>query len=161
MNSSNFNVTNVNLRGYKWNETIRNTICSVSNEMCNTRATSYVIADNWRPRAYLILKVMCKWKNKDWSIQKWCLFYSQNNCTLFKQLPKHILIFLILQTFNRLPQLNHKRWIQTYCKWNTLINASFSKMQFVLVRHLWFMSYDDLLVTNMAQFLCLVDDRIL
>jgi hypothetical protein len=26
--------------------------------------------------------------------------------TLFKQLPKHVIIFLILQTFNRLPRLN-------------------------------------------------------
>jgi hypothetical protein len=46
--------------------------------MCNTFATSYVTADNARPMAYLILKVICKWKNKDWSSQKLCLFYSQN-----------------------------------------------------------------------------------
>jgi hypothetical protein len=90
-----FNVEKLNLRGYKWNETVSNRIryvsrriCNVSNEMCNTCVTSYVTADNSRPMAYLILKVICKWKSKDWSIQKWRLFYSQNNRTLFKQLPK-------------------------------------------------------------------------
>jgi hypothetical protein len=55
-----FNVENVNLRGYNWNETVSNRICNVSNEMCNTCATSYVTADNSRPMAYLILKVICK-----------------------------------------------------------------------------------------------------
>jgi hypothetical protein len=29
-----FNVDNVNLRGYKWNETVSNRICNISNEMC-------------------------------------------------------------------------------------------------------------------------------
>jgi hypothetical protein len=62
-----FNVENVSLRGYKWNKTVSNRIryvssriCNVSNEMCNTCATSYVAADNSRPMAYLILKVICK-----------------------------------------------------------------------------------------------------
>jgi CRISPR/Cas system-associated exonuclease Cas4 (RecB family) len=62
-----FNVENVNLRGYKWNEPVSNriryvsnTISNVSNEMCNICATSYVTADNSRPMAYLILKVVCK-----------------------------------------------------------------------------------------------------
>jgi hypothetical protein len=41
-----FNVENVNLQGYKWNETVSNRICNVSNEICNTCATSYVTADN-------------------------------------------------------------------------------------------------------------------
>jgi hypothetical protein len=145
-----FNVENVNLRGYKWNETVSNRICNVSNEMCNTCLTSYATADNSKPVAHLILNVTCKWKNKDWYIQKWCLFYSQYNCTLFKQLPKHAIIFLILQTFNRLPRLNRKRWIGTYCEWNTLINSSFSKMQPVLVQRLRFRSYDHLFVTNTA-----------
>jgi hypothetical protein len=36
----------------------------------NTCATSYVTADNSSPMAYRILKVICKWKNKDWSIKK-------------------------------------------------------------------------------------------
>jgi hypothetical protein len=61
------NFENVNLRGYKWNETVRtgiryvsNRIYSVSNEMCNTCATSYVTANNSRPMEYLILKVICK-----------------------------------------------------------------------------------------------------
>jgi hypothetical protein len=59
------NVENVNLRGYKWNKTVSNRIryvsnriCNVSNEMCNTCAPSYVTADNSRPMAYLILKVI-------------------------------------------------------------------------------------------------------
>jgi hypothetical protein len=56
--------------------------------MCNNCATFYVTADNSRPMAYLILKIICKLKNKNWSIQKWCSFYSQNNYTLFKQLSK-------------------------------------------------------------------------
>jgi hypothetical protein len=67
-----FNVEIVNLRGYKWNETVSNRIRYVSsrisnvrNEMCNTCATSYVTADNSRPMAYLILKVICKLKNED------------------------------------------------------------------------------------------------
>jgi hypothetical protein len=55
-----FNVENVNLRGYKWNETVSNRISNVSNEKCNTCATFYVTADNSRPMAYLILKVICK-----------------------------------------------------------------------------------------------------
>jgi hypothetical protein len=49
------------------NETVSNTIryvsnriCNVSNRMCNNCATSYVTADNSRPTAYLILKVICK-----------------------------------------------------------------------------------------------------
>jgi hypothetical protein len=61
---SHFNVENINLRGYKWNETVSNRIryvsnriCNVSNEMCNTCAISYVTADNSRPMAYLILIV--------------------------------------------------------------------------------------------------------
>jgi hypothetical protein len=53
-------VENVNLREYKWNETVSNRICNVSNEMCNTCATSYVTADTSRLMAYLILKVICK-----------------------------------------------------------------------------------------------------
>jgi hypothetical protein len=80
-----FNVENVNLRGYKWNETISNKIryvsnriFNVNNEMCNTCATFYVTADNSRPMVYPTLKVIWKRKNKDWSIQKWSLFYSQN-----------------------------------------------------------------------------------
>jgi hypothetical protein len=59
------NVENVNLRGYKWNETVSNRIpyvsnriSNVSNEMCNHCATSYVTADNSRPMTYLILKVI-------------------------------------------------------------------------------------------------------
>jgi hypothetical protein len=52
-----FNVANVNLRGYKWNETVSNRIHYVNNRIC---ATSYVTADNSRPMAYLILKVICK-----------------------------------------------------------------------------------------------------
>jgi hypothetical protein len=51
----------------EWNRYDR--ICNVSDEMCNTCATSYVTADNSRPMAYPILQVICKWKNKDWSIQ--------------------------------------------------------------------------------------------
>jgi hypothetical protein len=35
----------------------------------NTCATSYVTSDNSRPMAYLVLKIICKWKNKDWSIK--------------------------------------------------------------------------------------------
>jgi hypothetical protein len=69
-----FYVENVNLRGYEWNETVSNRIryvsnriCNVSNKMCNTCATSYVTADNSRPMTCLILKVICKWKNKNWS----------------------------------------------------------------------------------------------
>jgi hypothetical protein len=52
-----FNVENVSLRGYKWNEAVSNRICNVSNEMCNTCATSYVTVDTSRSMAYLILKV--------------------------------------------------------------------------------------------------------
>jgi hypothetical protein len=44
----------------------------------NTCATPYVTADNSRLMAYLLLKVIYKWKNKGWSIEKWCLFYSKN-----------------------------------------------------------------------------------
>jgi hypothetical protein len=117
-NRTNFNIENVNLLGNKWNETVSNIICyvsnricNVSNEKCNTCATSYVAADNSRLVAYLILKVVCKWKNKDWSVQKWCLFYSKNKTTLFKEVPKHVIIFLTLQTFNRLQRLNRNRWI--------------------------------------------------
>jgi hypothetical protein len=39
---------------------VSNRICNVSDEMCNTCATSYVTADNSRPVAYLILKVIRK-----------------------------------------------------------------------------------------------------
>jgi hypothetical protein len=143
-----FNVENVNLLGYKWNETVSNGIYNVSNEMCNTYATSYVTADNSRPMAYLKLKVLCKWKNKDWSIQKWYLFFSQSNCTLFKQLPKTCNNFRNFTDFQ--PPATAKRWIGTYCEWNALINASFSKMQSVLVHRLRFTSYDHLFVTNTA-----------
>jgi hypothetical protein len=31
-----FNVENVNLRGYKWNETVSDRICYVRNEICNS-----------------------------------------------------------------------------------------------------------------------------
>jgi hypothetical protein len=61
-----FNVENVTLLWYKWNETVSNRIryvcnriCIVSNEICNTCATSYVTADNPRLMAYLLLKVIC------------------------------------------------------------------------------------------------------
>jgi hypothetical protein len=102
----------------------------------NTCTNSYVIAENSRPMTYLMLKVICRWKYKDWSIQKLCLFYPQNNSHCLNNFPKHVAIFLILQTFNLLSRLNHKRWPRTYCEWNALIHASFSKMQSVLV-HLW------------------------
>jgi hypothetical protein len=117
----------------------------------NTCATSYVTADNTRPMAYLILKVICKWKNKDWSIKKLSLFYPQNKIAhCLNNYPKHVTIFLILQPFARLPQLNCKRWIRTHCKWNVLINVSFWKMQSILVHRLWFRSYEHLFLTNMA-----------
>jgi hypothetical protein len=155
--SINVNVENVNLRGYKWNETVSNRIryasnriCNVSNEMCIICATSYVTADNSRPMAYLVLKGICKWKNKDWYIQKWSLFYSQITVQCLNNYPKHEIIFLILQTFNRLPWRNRKRWIRTYCEWHTLKNASFSKMQSVLVHRLQFTSYDHLFLSNTA-----------
>jgi hypothetical protein len=51
-----FNVVNVNLRGYKWNEIVSNRICNVSNEMCNPYANSYVTADNSRPMAYMLYR---------------------------------------------------------------------------------------------------------
>jgi hypothetical protein len=61
------NVENVNLRRYKWNETVSNRIryvsnriCNVGNEMCDICVTSYVTADNSKPMAYLILKVIRK-----------------------------------------------------------------------------------------------------
>jgi hypothetical protein len=47
------------------------------------------------------------------------------------------------------------RWIWIYCEWNTLINASFSKMQPILVHCLHFRSYDQLFVTNMANSIAL------
>jgi hypothetical protein len=47
---------------------------AVSDTERNTYATSYVTADNSRSMAYLILKVICKWKNKDRSTVKSCLF---------------------------------------------------------------------------------------
>jgi hypothetical protein len=89
----------------------------------NTCATSYITVDNSRPISNVTLKVKCDWKNKDWYIEKWCLFYSRNNCTLFKQLPKHVVIFLILRTFNRLPRLNGKRCVGSCCEWNTFNNS--------------------------------------
>jgi hypothetical protein len=58
-----FNVENVTIRGCKWNEAVSNRKCnnmSVSDTEHNTCATSYVTADNSRPMAYLILKVICK-----------------------------------------------------------------------------------------------------
>jgi hypothetical protein len=116
-----------------------------------TCAASYVIAVNSVSMAYLILKVICHWKNKDRSIQKWCLFYSRNKivqCLI--DYPKHVIIFLMLHTSNRLPRLSRKRWIRTHYEWNTLINASFSKMQSVLAHRLWFRSHDRLFVTNTA-----------
>jgi hypothetical protein len=63
--------------------TLETLLCEGANEWSrdterNTCATSYVNADNLRPMVYLILNVICKWKIKDWSIQKWCLLYSQN-----------------------------------------------------------------------------------
>jgi hypothetical protein len=55
-----FDVENVNIGGYRWNETVNHRIryvssriCNTSNEICNTCAISYVIADNSRPMAYL------------------------------------------------------------------------------------------------------------
>jgi hypothetical protein len=63
----------------------------------NTCATSYVTADNSRPVAYIILKVLRKLKNKDSSIQKCYLFHSQNKMVhCLKNYPKHVIIFLIL-----------------------------------------------------------------
>jgi hypothetical protein len=60
----NFSSNVVNLSGYKWNKTVSNRIryasniiCNVSDEMCNTCATSYINADNSKPMAYLILKL--------------------------------------------------------------------------------------------------------
>jgi hypothetical protein len=47
---------------------------AVSDTERNICATSYVTAVNSRPMAYIILKVIRKWKNKDWSIKKWYLF---------------------------------------------------------------------------------------
>jgi hypothetical protein len=91
--------------------------------------------------AYLILKVIRKWKNKDWSNQKWCLFYSQNKIVhCLNNYTKHVIMFLILQTFNCVPRLKSKRWVRTFWKWNTLTYASFSKMQPVLVHRLRFRS---------------------
>jgi Fe-S-cluster containining protein len=155
--SPSFNVENVNLRGYKWNETVRNRIhyvsnriCNVNNEICNTCATSYITADNSRPTAYFILKVICKWKNKDCSIQKRCVFYSQNNCTMFKQLPKTCNNFPNFTDFQPPATAKPEEMDRTYCEWNTSINARFSKMQSVLVHRLRFTSYDHLFVTNTA-----------
>jgi hypothetical protein len=39
---------------------------AVSDTERNTCATSYVTAVNWRPMAYVILKFIFKWKDKDW-----------------------------------------------------------------------------------------------
>jgi hypothetical protein len=50
----------------------------------NTCAASYVTADNSRPMAYLILKVICKWNNKDWYTQKWYLFTYKVNFFQYK-----------------------------------------------------------------------------
>jgi hypothetical protein len=98
----------------------------------------------------IILKVICKWKNKYWSIKR-CLFYPQNKMVhCLNSYPKHVTIFLILQTFNRLPRLKLKRWFKTYREWNTFINASFSKMQSLLVNRLPFRSYNHLFVTLTA-----------
>jgi hypothetical protein len=52
-NVTSINDENVNLREYKWNETVSNRIRYASNEMCNTCATSHVTADNSRPLSYL------------------------------------------------------------------------------------------------------------
>jgi hypothetical protein len=62
---------------------------AVSDTERNICATSYVTADNSRSMAYLILKFIYKWKNKDWSIQKLRLFmykyiYSNTNPNLIR-----------------------------------------------------------------------------
>jgi hypothetical protein len=108
---------------------------------------------------YLILKFIYKCKNNYLSIQKWGLLYSQNKTVhCLNNYPKHIITLLILQTSNRLPRLSRKRWIRLYCERNALINASFSKMQSVLVRTLRFRSYDHLLVTNIANLISLFSE---
>jgi hypothetical protein len=46
----------------------------VSDTERNTCATSYLTADNSRPMAYIILKVICKWKDKNLCIKMFILF---------------------------------------------------------------------------------------
>jgi hypothetical protein len=103
------------IRYFHKNPPYLKTVSSIRNRKCNTCANSYITAYNSSPKAYLILKVISNWKNKDWSIQKWCSFCSQNKILhCLNNYPKHVIIFLILQIFNRLPRLNRKRWIRTY-----------------------------------------------
>jgi hypothetical protein len=47
---------------------------AVSDTERNNCATSYVTSDNSKPMAYLILKVMCKWKNTNWSLKNYVYF---------------------------------------------------------------------------------------
>jgi hypothetical protein len=54
-----FNHENI-IRGCKSNEAVSNRKCNASNTQRDTCATSYVTADNSRPMAYLILKIICK-----------------------------------------------------------------------------------------------------
>jgi hypothetical protein len=42
---------------------------AVSDTQSNACATAYVTADNSSPVAYIRLTIICKWKNKDWSLQ--------------------------------------------------------------------------------------------
>jgi hypothetical protein len=48
---------------------------ALSDTELNTCATSYVTADNSRSMGYCIWKVICKWKDKNWSIQKYLFMY--------------------------------------------------------------------------------------
>jgi hypothetical protein len=91
-----FNVENVILRGYKWNETVSNRIRNVSNEMCNTSATSYITADYTSFIFYYKLYVSERIKN-NLSKNDAC-FIPQIIVHCLNNYPKHVIIFHILQT---------------------------------------------------------------
>jgi hypothetical protein len=79
----------------------------------NTCATSHVITDNSRPVAYLILKVNVNERIKTDLSKNDVNFIPKNKIVhCLNNYPKHVIIFLILQTFNSLPRLNHKRWVR-------------------------------------------------
>jgi hypothetical protein len=84
---------------------------AVSDIERNTCASSYVAAYNSRHMASLIETLYVN-ERIETDLSKKYLIYSKNKIVhCLSNYPKHVIIFLILQTFNHLPQLNRKRWI--------------------------------------------------
>lgn len=112
---------------------------ALSDNERNTCLASYVIADSSRSMTYYIINLICKWKNEDLSIKKWCLFYSKNKIVhCLNNSPKRILFF----GYSTLCHGWTVRDESDILGVNMLINARFTKIQSVLVHSLRFRSYD-------------------